>query len=445
MGYTLILVQELNLAYKYSHLHWKVACLCVSAGDINDEITKATDYGAIATAIGGMEKGFVTPPYINTTGVGFTADVETQTCVFGLGAVKGISYDLAREIIRLRPYNSLADFIEKCVATKLVQPSKMYNLIKAGCFDKITDSRVGAMVEFVNYQVPNKTKLTTANIPKLIELGCIDESFIHHINLFLFRKTVFSKENVSRMINKTQGYYIVPDLVVGFFERELSKYFFNAVEYDNLGRITLSSKEFDKLYKVFQEPFTKWLQSEVALEKFNYAQKNVEWRKNCLGNISKWEMDSISYYYSANHELDEIGLDKFYTVEDFNELSKEPTYYYITNRNTNRERRMIKLSLIAGTVVDKNKNKSMITLNTQYGIVQVKLNRQSFARFDRKTDEEKSWFSRGNMLILCGYRRGETFYPRVHEDCNFRSEIMKIECDNGNIFIRKERLNEEEF
>ena len=57
-GYTMILAQEMNLA-RMSPLHWKVACLCVNSGDINEDVSGSTDYGAIAKAIAGMEKGFV--------------------------------------------------------------------------------------------------------------------------------------------------------------------------------------------------------------------------------------------------------------------------------------------------------------------------------------------------------------------------------------------------
>ena len=58
-GYSLILLQELNMAYKYTPLYWKVACLSVNAGNISEDVSKGADYGAIAKAIGDMPRGFV--------------------------------------------------------------------------------------------------------------------------------------------------------------------------------------------------------------------------------------------------------------------------------------------------------------------------------------------------------------------------------------------------
>lgn len=444
-GYTLILLQEMNLAYFYSSLHWKVACLAVNAGDINDTVTKGTDYGALAKAIGGMDKGFVTAPYINEAKVGFAPDIKTNTCMYGLGAINGISNDLAKEIISIRPYKSLEDFIEKCIDTKIVQPTKMYSLIKAGCFDKIEPHRVTAMVKFISHLVPDKQKLTTANIPKLISYGAIPMELQKNIWIQDFRKITFNKSNCIKMFNKTQGLYRVPEELIPFFSMNMENEFIDAIEYDSNGDLCLNSKIFESIYKKVQSPLIEWLKSEDALARFNYFSKNEVWMKYCSGSLAKWEMDSVCYY-SGEHELDAMHLEQYYTISSFKELPVVPETYLFENERTKRVYKRNKISLIAGTVVDKNKTKSIITLNTQSGVVEVKLHKDTFTRFDRKTPDEASWFTRGTKLIIAGFRRGENFVPRVYADSPYQSNIMKVELTaDGKVEIKRERQFEAEL
>lgn len=440
-GYTMILAQEMNLA-RLSPLHWKVACLCVNSGDINEEISASTDYGAIAKAIAGMEKGFVVPPSINNSYLGFKPDMSKGKALYGLSAINGISNELAKQLIELRPFSSFDDFIQKAVETKIVKPSKVYNLIKSGCFDEFGKDRIQTMVDYVNYLVPEKEKLTTANIPKLNEYGLIPQEYFKNYVLYLFKKAVFTKENCSYMINKTQGVYRVGTLA-DLYGVDIDKYI-EATEYDDNGALCLKSKEFDKLYKTTQKEFEAWVKSEDAINRFNYCTRNEVWLKYCQGSLAKWEMDSICYY-TKTHELEEIDVDKFYTTTSFFELPKEPEFYYEKNQRTNREYKRFYLYGIAGVVVEKNKNKSMITLSTKEGVVDVKLNRDTFAHYDRKLENEASWFSRGTKLFIAGYRRGETFVPRTYKDSIFESPIMKISVNPNGIKIESKRSVEEEY
>lgn len=440
-GYTMILAQEMNLA-RLSPLHWKVACLCVNSGDINDEVSSSTDYGAIAKAIAGMEKGFVVPPSINDSHLGFKPDIKSGKALYGLSAINGISNDLAKQIIELRPFKSFEDFIERAVETKIVKPSKVYNLIKSGCFDEFNNNRIEMMINFITYLIPAKDKLTTSNIPKLNEYGLIPQEFYDNYILYLFKKSVFSKENCSYMINKTQGVYKV-GVLAKCFGIDIDR-FMEAIEYDDNGELCLKSKEFDKLYKNIQAEFEAWIKSEDALNRFNYSIRNEVWMKYCQGSIAKWEMDSICYYTNT-HEMEEINIDKFYTTTNFFDLPKEPKFYYEKNQRNNKEYKRFYLYGIAGVVVEKNKNKSMITISTIDGVVDIKLNRDTFAHFDRKLENDPSWFTRGTKLFISGYRRGETFVPRTYTNSIYESPIMKIETNSSNgIRIVSKRINEED-
>lgn len=440
MGYSLILLQEMNLA-KLSLLHWSVACLCVNAGDINDEISKSTDYGAIAKAIARMKKGFVIPPNINESKLGFRVDMTKNKALYGLSAINGISSDLAKEIISLRPFNSFDDFIERAIKTKIVQPSKMYNLIKAGCFDCFNNNRLEVMLWFINYLVPEKTKLTTANLPKIFEYGMIPDHFRENYCLFLFKREVFKECNCYYKINKTHGIYRVGKNEE-IYTMDFSS-FESAIEYDDNGGLCLNSKEFDKIYKVYQNEFLEWLNSESTLKNFNYCIKNEVWVKYCCGSIAKWEMESLCYYTKI-HELEELNINKYYTLSNFFDLPKDPVTYEEQNVYSGRVYRKNRLYMIAGVVIEKNKAKSMITVSTIEGVVEVKMNKEMFTHFDRKTPNEASWFNRGTKLLLAGFRRGEVFTPKVYKNSIFESPITKIEINASGTRIRTKREFEEE-
>lgn len=441
-GYTLILIQEMNLALR-SLLHWKVACLCVNSGDINEEITKGTDYGSIAKAIASMEKGFVISPDINTSATGFRANIEKQKAEYGLAAINGISHESAKKIIENRPYTSFRNFYEKCVVTKIIEPSKVYMLIKGGCFDSFNPNRKEVMIEYINYLKPNKTKLTAANIPKLFEYRCIPIDYKENLGLYFFRKAVFTKENCSYMVNKTQGFFIVGNWhnVYGI---DIEKDFFDCIEYDDNGNMCLSSKLFDKIYNEKQKPFMEWLASQEALDRFNFSIKNEVYNKYCSGSIAKWEMDSLSYYTNV-HELEEIRLEDYFKIDSFENLDREPKKYLHEHKVTRRRYKRYELSTIVGVVVDKDKNKNLVTLSTLDGVVQVKLYRSLYANYDKKLQDDPSWFTRGNKLVITGYRREDNFIPKVYEDSVYRSPIIKVDMIGDKINIQKNRIDEDEY
>ena len=144
--------------------------------------------------------------------------------------------------------------------------------------------------------------------------------------------------------------------------------------------------------------------------------------------------------------MEEIDVDKYYTTTNFFDLPKEPDFYYEKNPRNNREYKRFYLYGIAGVVVEKNKNKSMITLSTKDGVVDVKLNRDTFAHYDRKLENEASWFTRGTKLFIAGYRRGETFVPRTYKDSIYESPIMRIDTKfSTGIRIESKRSNEEDY
>ena len=105
--------------------------------------------------------------------------------------------------------------------------------------------------------------------------------------------------------------------------------------------------------------------------------------------------------------------------------------------NTEKEIPIFQLTRICGTVIDKNKTKNIVTLLTDDGVVNLKIYRAQFSKYDKqisvkdeitgkKTIVERSWFKRGNKLMIAGIRRGDNFVPKVYKNSIFEFPIELI-------------------
>jgi DNA polymerase-3 subunit alpha len=85
---------------------------------------------------------------------------------------------------------------------------------------------------------------------------------------------------------------------------------------------------------------------------------------------------------------------------------------------------IFKLHKICGTCIAKNKTKSIVTLLTTTGVVNVKFRKEYFSLFDKQISErgadgvkhvvEKSWFNRGNKIVVMGIRSGDNFVSKKY-------------------------------
>ena len=153
-------------------------------------------------------------------------------------------------------------------------------------------------------------------------------------------------------------------------------------------------------------------------------------------------------------ELKNLKCEK-YGIEDFEKLTEEPDVerYYLDKNNVPRP--IYKIHTIAGTCLAKDKNKSTIYLLTTSGVVTVKFRKEYFSLFDKQISQkqadgtkkvvEKSWFNRGNMLIIKGIRRGDDFIPKKYANTEGH-QLYRIQeiTNNGDITIISERANEED-
>ena len=115
-----------------------------------------------------------------------------------------------------------------------------------------------------------------------------------------------------------------------------------------------------------------------------------------------------------------------YDISNYFELDEEPQVDRVFTTRDGSEIKMFKISRIAGTVIDKDKNKSSVILLTPTGVVTVKVWKNQFAAWDKQISErgadgvkhviEKSFFTRGNKLIITGIRRGDNFIPKKYKN-----------------------------
>ena len=61
---------------------------------------------------------------------------------------------------------------------------------------------------------------------------------------------------------------------------------------------------------------------------------------------------------------------------------------------------------------------------------------------DKKTVLEKSWLSRGSLLLIAGIRRDDNFLPMVYKDTIYNHTVNKIleVHEDGSLLLQQERV-----
>ena len=459
LAYSLIALQEMNLAYKYPIIFWNCACLISDSGgnqeeDIDEEAieeskaeepyyeemeefgeddievssyeeddsesgfpatiivtengkkkkkVKATNYGKIASAIGKIKSTGVTvaAPDINTSSYTFSPDIEGNAIRYGLSGITRIGGDLIRSIMDGRPFRDIYDFLDRVKITK----PQMVNLIKAGAFDSFGD-RIEIMHQYVNHISDAKKRITLQNMKMLIEFGLIPDEYDLQRRVYNFNKYV-------KKMKKGTTYYGFDNVAFNFYSNNFNVDLCIPCE-DTESGFQIRQTTWDSIYKKQMDIIRPFIQKnqERLLNEVNARLTQEVWDKYCLGSLSKWEMDSISCYIHS-HELKGVDYDR-YGISRFKDLSEQPEI----DRYIPIKGKMIpifKLHRIAGTVLDKDKAKKTVTLLTEDGVVTVKIY-GVFQQYDKQISEKgadgkkhiirKSEFSRGNKIIIIGIRDG---------------------------------------
>ena len=445
LAYSLVGLQEMNLAYRFPIIFWNTACLITDSGGVEDADSegKNNNYDKIATAIGKMRQAGieVMPPDINKSQYTFYPDVEENKIIFGLRGMLNVGEEVIAKIIENRPYTSPKDFLLR------VQPNKqaMISLIKGGAFDEMEDRKF-IMAWYIWETCDKKARINLQNMPGLIRYGLLPEETEEQI----MARRVYEFNRYLKAITKAdkcayEGMYTLDTRAIEFLnELDLE----GLMTTDNLAWF-VKIKEWDKIYQKWMNIFRNWITNDKdkILKDLNSLIFLEDWNKYASGTISAWEMEALCFYYH-DHELAEVNSGK-YGLIDFFDLPEEPIVDK-TWWKGDKEIKMFKLSKICGTCIAKDKNKSTVTLLTTSGVVNIKFRKEYFSIFDKQISEknldgtkkviERSWFNRGNMILVQGIRSGDNFIPKKYATSSGH-QLYKINdiLDDGDLVLQTER------
>ena len=485
LAYSLIGLQELNLAYRYPTILWDCACLisdsggaekeseddetneqdCVEEffdssfgtfedGDDSDseddeeetetkkkkKTSKSANYGKIATAIGKMshEGVAIVATDINQSKYTFSPDIDNNRIVYGLSGITKVGDEIVKQIMENRPYTNIEDFLSK---VKINKP-QMINLIKSGAFDGLYGGdRIKAMNMYIDLIADKKKRITLQNMKMLIDFDLIPNEYQFQCRVYAFNKYLKKL--------KFDNYYGIDNIALNFY----SEYF----DMDLLSStenyvFKIKQTDWDKIYKKQMDIIRPFIQknNQELLDAVNNRLRQDLWDKYCLGNISQWEMDSISCYIH-DHELKKLK-NSLYGLSEYSKLPEEPIINYeFRSKDTGQKIPLFKIVRIAGTVLDKDKNKKTVTLLTNDSVVTVKIFGDAFTHYDRQISEkgadgvkhvkEKSWLARGNKIIITGIRREDNFIAKKYKNTpHHLVELITSIDDNGYIKTQTERM-----
>ena len=402
--------------------------------------TAATDYGKIAKAIGDIQAvGIkVSLANINKSKFGFAPDVENNRILFGLKGMLNVGDDVVDAIIKNRPYASPKDFLQR------VKPGKqaMVSLIKGGAFDDMEDRKF-VMAWYLWETCDKKKRITLQNMSGLMKYDLIpnvDESMILAKRVFEFNRYL------KAACKGRNGNFMLDERALNFI-MELGEERLLVVYGDNY---ELDAKEWDKkVYQKYMDVIRGYLteHKDELLTNLNSAIFMEDWNKYAKGTVSAWEMEVLCFYYHE-HELSGVDAGR-YGFADFFSLPEDPEVDR-TFVKSGKEVNIFKLHRICGTCIAKNKTKSTVTILTTTGVVNVKFRKEYFSLFDKQISErgadgvkhvvEKSWFNRGNMIVVTGIRSGDDFVSKKYASTGGH-QLYKIDSilPNGELRLKDAR------
>ena len=436
LPYSFVGVQTIYLATHFNSIYWNTACLTVNSGAMDEDNGGSTDYGKIAKALGdiineNIKVGLVD---INKSAYGFKPDIENNQILFGLKGMLNVGDDIIAATIERRPYISPRDYINK------VNPNKqaMISLIKGGAFDNLMDRKI-CMAWYIWNTCNKKSKITLQNMGGLIKYNLIPDDLILERRIFEFNRYL-------KKLGKFYDYYKLDERAINFLVEIERDYLIKENEY-------IKIVEWEKIYSIYMDKVRTWIikEQDKILNDLNILIFKEDWDKYALGNYSSWEMEALCFYYH-DHELINVDNTK-YGFSNFKDLPYDPEVDQIYHRK-GADIKLFKLAKICGTCIAKNKTKSLVTLLTTDGVVNVKFRKEYFAMFDKqisgyddngeKHTIEKSWFNRGSMIVLTGMRSGDDFIVKRYATTPGH-QLYKIDelLPNGQLRLRHERYQGE--
>ena len=470
LPYSFVGIQTIYLASHFNPIYWNCACLIVNSGalednseeeivdiydpegddlangvtfvDLPDRKTKvrktaSTDYGKIAKAIGDIRAAGINVSLanINKSKFGFAPDVENNRILFGLKGLLNVGDDVVAAIIANRPFVSPRDFLNR------VKPGKqaMISLIKGGAFDDMMDRKM-CMAWYIWETCDRKKRLTLQNMGGLIKHNLLPEETEEQI---MARRIYEFNRYLKAVCKDSATFYKLDERAINFLVE---------IGHDDLivDGFKLEQKLWDKrVYQGWMDIFRNWIANDKdnILIKLNEAIFLEDWEKYAKGSISAWEMEVLCFYYH-DHELIDVNHNK-YGFADFFALPEDPIIEKTFTKG-GKDIHIFKLHKICGTCIAKNKTKSTVTILTTTGVVEVKFRKEYFTLFDKqisvrqpdgtKKIVEKSWFNRGNMIVVMGIRSGDNFIAKKYASSGGH-QLYRIDeiIDKTDLRLKSER------
>jgi DNA polymerase-3 subunit alpha len=447
LAYSLVALQEMNLAYKYPIIFWSCACLISNSGSLEDNGT--TDYAKTAKALGDIiSRGIkVTLVDINKSNFSFEPDVENNQILFGLKALSGINTDVINKIIVGRPCKSFIDFLNRCPLNK----TAMVSLIKAGSFDNLEkewakelniEPRVLVMIYYILKVSEPKKRLTLQNFNGLMQRNLVPEDLTFTKRVYIFND--YLKKN-----KKVGKYYVFDEACDRFYSQFFNMELLQVIN----GYTCILQSDWEKIYQKEMDAARAWLTNnqDSVLKEFNYLLFKETWDKYAEGTISAWEMEALCFYY---HEHELININTYrYGVTDFFNLPEEPQVDYFFKRN-GKEIPIYKLYKIIGTVISKDDAKSSVTILTTRGVVTVKFTKEYYAMYNRRISEieadgskkvkEEGWFKRGTKIMVTGFRRENQFVAKTYQKTESHQLYKIVQVNNDTMILEHNRYGQGE-
>lgn len=457
-GYSILAIQEMNLAYKWPIIYWNCACLSVDSSAIDEsdfdnlldegiidlaEIDEAdkrdqskVDVSKIILAVNRFKDiCTITPPDINRSKLGFMPNVDKNEIMYGLKGITLITAPVIQEIMEHRPYTSLTDFVSK-VNKRIVNRAKIVNLIKAGCFNEVEGRSVKEILrDYILSTCDQKGRLTMQNANMLIDFGLLPDELADEQKGFKVTKELRKYRDDSEM------YYILGDTV----DRDYvmgHNMTIEAIQLPN-GRVVeaIDSGRWDGLvYEGIKAKTTRYIKAHEAelLERLNHKLFQDDWDKYAAGDEAQWELDSLNYYktrsplWNIMHQIPvETNL-----LSEIHE-GEVDGWFNIKGKRIPK----MHLYTVVGTVLNKNTTKGMVTVQTVDGILLLKLYKGLFSFYANETNGP-SFFEKGTHLLITGVSRGSMFIPKVYKNSN-RKSLVKINILPDNTITFENKIGEE--
>lgn len=462
----------MNLAYHYPIIYWNTACLSVNASAINaqdfynlvdddaiiiDEtegkrVQNKMDYAKIADALDKFKRTCVIElPDINESRLSFTPDIKHNSILYGLKGITRITEPVIVEIMNNRPFKSLDDFLNR-VTRRIVTVDKIINLIKCGAFDKLEHkSRREILNDFIWSQCGTKNKLTLQNANMLIDLNLLPDELNYASDVYKITKELRKNRDANKIWYCGDRLEVPVDKIDEW--RQIlkdSNIPAKELEIDGEPRRVIDSARWDNFYEGQMNKIRNYIKNnhDELLKKLNQTLFDNEFKKYCSGDELQWELDSINFYFSG-HPLSKAVTQMPLEINRLDSIIEgaQDGMFVIKGKEIPR----MKLYTVAGTVIDRDTTKAIVTLQTVDGVISLKIYKSLFAAYNKTSViedehgneliEEESFFEKGTHLVVTGIQRGVTFIPKTYKNTGHHS-IMKIVLDKYNNFVRFESKDE---